>query len=67
MPKLAAVLALGAEATTNPETLEPSEVARVIDATDAALRALYEELARQESRVSSRNRFLIRTSIRSIA
>lgn len=53
VPKLANVVSLGAQITAHPESVDPTEVEGVIQSTEAALRVLYEELARQEARAAA--------------
>ena len=50
IPKLANVIALGAQITAQPDSIEATEVEGVVQSTEAALRVLLEELARQEAR-----------------
>eukprot|EP01043_Picozoa_sp_COSAG02_P081503 COSAG02_NODE_19945_length_856_cov_1.706737_2_plen_144_part_00 len=50
IPKLSSVLALGAQITAQPDSIEATEVEGVVKSTEAALRVLLEELARQEAR-----------------
>ena len=50
IPKLAKVIALGAQITAQPDSIEATEVDGVVQSTEAALRVLLEELARQEAR-----------------
>lgn len=53
VPKLADVIALGAQITAQPESIDATEVEGVMKSTEAALRVLYEELARQEARAAA--------------
>ena len=50
IPKLSGVIALGAQITAQPDSIEATEVEGVVQSTEAALRVLLEELARQEAR-----------------